>query len=483
MSLKGFRRRFKPLEILSKEQVEDVKRGVLAVLQNTGMRFESEMALKLFQKNDCLVDFDARKVRFPPGLVEECLRKTPSSFYFRSRNPEHDLIVGGNTTYFCAFPGMNTVDLDTLEPRRATREENRDALIVLDALDNLHFLTPYTPYFGFDDTPPVLSIPESAAAKIRYTTKLQFSGYQKDCEVYTIEMAQVADTEIQGMMESSPPLTFYEDAVMSAFRFANAGLPLHITSGAVMGGTSPATVAGTLVTSIAEIVGGIVFTQLVKPGTRVVANAFVFPQNMMTGVPFFGSVGISLHEAAFNQVWRSYEIPVQSSAIGPTNAKGIDYQNCYEKTIPALVAALSGAHIIQFHGGVYGEITYHPVQSIMDDDVAGVIGRFIEGIEISDETFALDLINKIGPIPGFYLNTAHTRSWWKKEQFIPKVADLVPYGQWQKEGKKSALDFAKERMKDILKKHQPVALSDEQEKRIQQIIEKARKDYSQKGLI
>jgi len=268
---------------------------------------------------------------------------------------------------------------------------------------------------------------------------------------------------------------------MSAYRYAKAGLPLHITSGAIMGGTSPATIAGTLVTSVAEIAGGIVFVQLVRPGTRVVANAFVFPQNMMTGLPFFGSVGISLHEAAFNQIWRHYGIPVQSSAIGPTNSKMIDYQNCYEKAIPALTAAMSGAHIIQFHGGVYGELTHHPVQSIMDDDVAGVIGRLIEGFEVSDETLAIDLINETGPIPGFYLNTAHTRNWWKKEQFVPRVADLLPYGQWEAEGKKSALDRAKERMKEIVETHRPVPLSDEQEGEINKILEKARNYYREKG--
>ena len=483
MSLKGFVRNFKPLEIVPQEKIEDIKRGVLAVLENTGMRFESEFALNTFKKHGCKVDFDTMRVKFPPHLVEECLRITPSSFYFKSRNPKHDLIVGGNTVYFCAFPGMNTVDLDTWEARRATREENRDALIVLDGLENLHFLTPYTPYFGFDDTPPVMSIPESAAAKIRYSTKLQFSGYQKDCEIFTIEMAKVAGTEIQGMMESSPPLTFYEDAVMSAYRFAKAGLPLHITAGDVMGGTSPATVAGTLVTSVAEVVAGIVFTQLIEPGTRVVANAFVFPQNMKTGLPFFGSVGIALHEAVYNQIWRSYNIPVQSSAIGPTNSKIIDYQNCYEKAIPALVAALSGAHIIQFHGGVYGELTHHPVQSIMDDDVAGIIGRFIEGIEVNTETLALDLIDEVGPIPGFYLNKEHTRKYWKKDQFVPKVADLLPYGQWEKEGKKSALDYAKERMKEILQRHKPIQLNDEQEREIQKILDRARKYYAEKGLI
>ncbi len=481
MSIKGFSRNFKPLQILSEEQVEDIHRGVLAVLQNTGLRFESKLALKTFEKNDCSVDYEEMRVKFPPGLVEECLRKTPSSFYFKSRDPSCDLIVGGNTTYFCSFPGMNTVDLNTWEARRATREENKEALIVLDALENLHFLTPYTPYFGFDSTPPVMSIPESTAAKIKYTTKLQFSGYQKDCEIFTIEMANAANTEIQGMMESSPPLTFYEDAAMSAYRYAKAGLPLHITSGAIMGGTSPATIAGTLVTSVAEIAGGIVFVQLVRPNTRVIANAFVFPQNMMTGLPFFGSVGISLHEAAFNQIWRKYGIPVQSSAIGPTNSKMIDYQNCYEKSIPALTAAMSGAHIIQFHGGVYGELTYHPVQSIMDDDVAGVIGRLIEGFEVSDETLAIDLIKETGPIPGFYLNTAHTRNWWKKEQFVPRVADLLPYGQWEAGGKKSALDRAKERMKEIVETHRPVPLSDEQEREIDNILEKARNYYRKKG--
>jgi len=483
MSLKGFTRNFKPLEILPKEKIEDIHRGVLAVLENTGMRFESEFALKIFKKNECKVDFDTMRVKFPPHLVEECLRATPSSFYFKSRSADHDLIIGGNTVYFCAFPGMNTVDLDTWVPRRATRKENRDALIVLDALDNLHFLTPYTPYFGFDDTPPVMSIPESAAAQIRYSTKLQFSVYQKNCEMFTIEMAKVAGTEIQGMMESSPPLTFYDDAVMSAYRFAKAGLPLHITTGAVIGGTSPATVAGTLVTSVAEVIGGIIFAQLIEPGTRVVANAFVFPQNMKTGLPFFGSVGIALHEAAFNQIWRSYNIPVQSSAIGPTNSKQIDYQNAYEKAIPGLVAALSGANIIQFHGGVYGELTYHPVQSIIDDDVTGIIGRFIEGIEVNNETLALDLINEIGPIPGFYLNTSHTRKLWKNDQFIPEVADLLPYGQWEKEGKKSAMDNAKEKMKNILKTHKPVPLSDEQEKEIQKILNRAKKYYEDKGLI
>ncbi|MBW1897417.1 MAG: trimethylamine methyltransferase family protein, partial [Deltaproteobacteria bacterium] len=125
MPAKGFMRNFRPLEILGEEQMEAIHRGSLDVLENTGIRFESEKALKLFEKNGCKVDFEERRVRFPPGLVEECLRKCPSSFHLRARKPENDLnLSANNPTYFCVFPGMRTVDIDTWEPRTPTIEDN-----------------------------------------------------------------------------------------------------------------------------------------------------------------------------------------------------------------------------------------------------------------------------------------------------------------------------------------------------------------------
>ena len=129
MVMKGFTRRFAPLKILSDEQIEEIHRATLGVLERTGLRFESERALKLFEKHGCVVDHDTTRVRFPPHIVEECLRITPSSFYWKARDSKNDLIVGGNTVYFCSFPGKNIVDLETWEPRIASREENRAGVV------------------------------------------------------------------------------------------------------------------------------------------------------------------------------------------------------------------------------------------------------------------------------------------------------------------------------------------------------------------
>jgi len=150
--LKGFTRKFKPLEVLTEEKIEAIHRGTLDVLQETGIRFESEKALRICEENGCIVDHDQMRVRFPEALVEEAIRKCPSSFRVKARDPKNDLIIGGDTVYFANACGTQTVDLDTWEPRDATRKEYYDYIKVLDALPNTHYLNPY-PYFGFRGAP------------------------------------------------------------------------------------------------------------------------------------------------------------------------------------------------------------------------------------------------------------------------------------------------------------------------------------------
>ena len=72
--LKGFTRSFKPLEILTEEQVQAIHRGTLDVLETTGVRVEHDRALQLFADNGCKVDFKDKRVR---GSVHvACLIKT-----------------------------------------------------------------------------------------------------------------------------------------------------------------------------------------------------------------------------------------------------------------------------------------------------------------------------------------------------------------------------------------------------------------------
>jgi trimethylamine--corrinoid protein Co-methyltransferase len=475
-------RNFRPLEVLSDEQLEAIHRATLEVLWVTGVRMEHEQGLKLLEQHGCKVDDDAMRVRMPQGLVEECLRKAPSNFHAVARDPADSLMIGGNSLCLAVAPGQNTVDLDIWEPRPATRRENYDCVRVLDALPTVHFFSPYTPYFGFEGVPPCMAMLESLAARLRNSTKFQCVGFTQGCEVFSIQMAQALGIEILGTCAWAPPLTVYRDAVDSLFRFTEAGMPLRVISGQVMGGTAPASVAGAIVTNNAEVIAGLVLAQLAKPGTPILVKDFTAPMNMNTGSPAFGAIEICLHNAASNQIFQRYRVPLDNSTAYP-NSKCPDFQSAYEKVFRVLVAGLSGASTLLFHGSVHGELTHHPLQAILDDDVAGMVGRFLEGITVTHETLAVDLINKVGPIPGHFLNQEHTRKWWRQEQFVPKTADRLTYPEWMSSGKKSCLDYARERMQHILSTHKPIPLTPSQEQDVERILEDARNYYKHKGLI
>jgi trimethylamine--corrinoid protein Co-methyltransferase len=251
-----------------------------------------------------------------------------------------------------------------------------------------------------------------------------------------------------------------------------------------MGGTAPVTAAGATISNNAELLGVVVLIQCMRPGTGICGNDFVTPMDMESGGFLFGALGVNLHQMAFNQLWgQVYKMPTVNTGAAFSNSKLIDYQSGYEKTHTAMASALSGANVIVFHGGVTAELAYNPILSIINDDVAGIIGKTIEGFAVDDETMAVDLIEQVGCVPGTFLNKTHTRANWKKEYFVPKVADRLSYPEWLNQGKKSVIHRAKDRMEEILASHRPLEITPEQDRDIDRILEDARNHYQKKGLM
>jgi trimethylamine--corrinoid protein Co-methyltransferase len=483
MATRGIVRNFKPLEILTEEQVERIHRGALDVLEATGVRVDSQRARKIYEKGGCIVDHEEHRVRFPPGLVVGSIRQCPPSFHMKALDPKNDLIVGGNTTYISLFGGMRTVDLDTWETRTPTVQENHDACKVADGLEYVHAATSYLPYCELEGVPPVMLVPVTTWSRLQYFSKISRVGTTHSSHIWEIQMAQALGVDVYGALEAPPPLGWNEDATDCGIECAKAGFPVEPGCAGAMGGSHPVTLAGALVAGIAEVMSGIVLVQLVRSGNPIIVNAFDFPQNMRSGDFKFGAIGVYLYAAAWNQFWRTrYGIPVMNGGPGPTNSKMIDFQCGYEKSIGLLLCTLSGANIINYAGGLTAELVYHSALTVLDNDVAGYIGRFLEGVTVNEDTLAIDLINETGPIPGFFLNTAHTREWWKKEQFLPHAADMLTYPEWLKTGKKSSLDYARERVDELLASWES-KLPPGKEEELDKILEECRQWYKKKGLI
>jgi len=479
----GFKRRFEPIKILTDSQVEQIHASTCQVLEEVGFKFESDKALKLLEEHGCMIDYDQKMAKIPPSLVEESIRKTPSSFYLRARDPKRSIRLGGNTLYFFNSCGARYTDIDTGKVTMPTMEQNNTAVLVSDSLETAAAYPSYTPYFEIEGVPPVMSCPVSCAQRHRFSTKPSRGAQPTDTFIWETQIAQAVGAQLMGCVEGAAPLSLAEDPINAAFHYLDAGFPIYIASGSILGGSHPVTIAGATVSHNAELLAIIVLLQCIKPGTGIIANNFVSAMNPSTGDINFGTAAVSLHQMAFNQIWnRSYNIPICNTGAGFSNSKKIDYQLAAEKLPLAMCSALSGANLVLLHGGVTAELAYNPILSIIDDDVANTIGRIIESFDINDATIGLDLIREVGAT-GSFLGSKQTRLNWRKEDYMPKIFDKSSYQEWTTTGRKTIMEKAKERYEEIIATYKPLPISPEEDKEIDRILKEAQEYYKKKGLI
>jgi trimethylamine--corrinoid protein Co-methyltransferase len=379
--------------------------------------------------------------------------------------------------------GARYVDIDTGMVTMPTIEQNNIGVLISDSLDSVNVFPSYTPYFEIEGIPPVMSCPVSCAQRHRFSTKPSRGAQPSDSFIWETQIAKAVDAQIMGCVEGAAPLSLAEDPCNAAFYYLEAGFPIYIASGSIMGGSHPITIAGASVSHNAELLAIIVLLQCIKPGAEVIANNFVSAMNMATGDVSFGTAAIAMHQMAYNQIWHSlYKIPVNNTGSAFSNAKIIDYQLGAEKLPLATCSALSGANLIVLHGGVTAELAYNPVLAIIDDDVAKTLGRIVEGFSVNDDTIGLDVIRNVGS-NGTFLNTRQTRTMWKTEDYVPGTFDKTSYQEWVNSGKKTVIDRAKARYEEILATYKPVPVTPEQDREIDRILKEATEYYKKKGLI
>ncbi len=159
---------------------------------------------------------------------------------------------------------------------------------------------------------------------------------------------------------------------------------------------------------------------------------------------------------------------------GVSDSKISDQQAGYERMANMLLPALAGAHGITSLGNLESYLTVSPPQLVIDNEIAGMILRGQSGIEVNDETLAVDVIKKVGP-GGHYLTQKHSLK-HIEELYIPELADRKTGGEWRKAGSKDILQRAKEKAKKLLETHKPEPLEKEIQKELKKIVKEAEKE-------
>ncbi|MEM3697281.1 MAG: trimethylamine methyltransferase family protein [Candidatus Bathyarchaeia archaeon] len=471
--------------ILSKEDLEKIHKASLEVLETTGFRINSLKCLKILEEGGCKVDYKSQVALIPPYLVEEALRKTRNSITLCARNPKYDAVLDQNHVYITTDGnGTQTFDMETGERRTSTKEDVAKSAIISDAVDAVDI---YWPMVSAQDYPVHVRHLHDLEASLANTEKhVTFETTMSPKEArYQIEMASVIVGDekklgkrpiISSLHCTSAPLQMDGNSMEAALEFSKADVPVMFFGMPQPGATGPVTLAGSLVVNNAEVLGCLVITQLVCPGAPVIYGAGIAAFDMRTLKRAGGGPEHGLTGAAAAELARYYNMP---SIVGGfvSTAKTPGAQACYEKFASGFPPVFSGCSMIAGIGLLDDCTTLAFEEILIDAEIVKIVFRIAQGIEVSDNTLALDIIRKVGP-GGNFLAERHTLENLRKEHFIPELTDRRSFETWIKEGAKDLVKLAREKVEVILQKHQVQPLEKDVQKEIRNIIKKAEKDLA-----
>jgi trimethylamine--corrinoid protein Co-methyltransferase len=456
---------YKPVEVVSADELESIHQASLRVLAEIGMDFLDEEARNLLKAAGADVRPGSDRVRFDPGMVEERIRTAPSEFTLHGPNPEHSIQVGGTWTAFGTVGSPpNVSDLDRGR-RVGTREDYQNLVRLFQMLNTIHFFAGYA-VEPIDLHPSVRHL--HAIYDVVTLADKPFHAYSlgRQRNLDALEMARIArgvdedtllrEPSIFTVINSSSPLRLDTPMLHGILEYSARNQVICMTPFTLAGAMAPVTIAGAVVEQNAEALAGMTLTQVVRPGAPVIYGGFTSNVDMQSGAPAFGTPEYMRSAMLGGQLARRYKVPYRSSNVSAANA--VDAQAAYESVFSLWGAIMGGTNFLM-HGAGWMEGGLHAgfEKAILDADLLGMVEAFLDGVVVDDDTLALDAMREVGP-GGHFFGAAHTQARYRDAFHKPMLSDWRNFEAWEEAGSPQVPERANRVWKQLLAAYQPPAL-------------------------
>jgi len=467
------------MNILSEEQVKSIHRAALEIITSIGIKIPDDEALQIMRDAGGFVDKDQR-VKVPEFLVADALNTAPSRVVLSNQKGEQCLFLEQGKTYF--GPGSDTIythDPNTGERRRVLINDIGNFAKVCDALPNISYVMSMG---NPEDVPRHLVYIYEFAQMIKNSNLpiIFCSRDSRDTEtIWEIALAVYGGNEKQleqnpfmlNYIEPVSPLKFPRTSAQKLITSARKNIPIACPSGANTGTGAPITMAGALATGIAESLFGLVLQQLVRKGAPFVFGPSVSVMDQRTTIVSYGCPEWALTQGALADIGRFYDLPTWAYA-GSTDAKRIDAQAGIEATLSVFAALACRCSLVHDVGYIEYGTTSSLEQLVMTNEIIDMARYFMDGIEVNDNTLALDVIDRCRDSSSFLMDD-HTLQNFKTAQWYPSLLDRQNYPAWEKAGGLTMEARLRFEVKRILDNYQPDSKPDHIIKRVDEILQAA----------
>jgi len=418
---------------LSDDDVRRLADAAFKVLEQSGLAVYSPTGFEAFKAAGAQVDESAQTVKLPRSLVEDAIASNPSSITLHSRDGRSDAVLERDRVHYgTGGTAIYVLDPDTRRRRPSTIDDVVLNARLVDHLDNVHVFT-------INVFPNEIKAKDEIDANrffhaLDNTTKHVMGGiYSMAGCKKVVRMAEMIAGGADALR--AKPFVSFITLIISPFKIdehygemtcylAQEGLPVVVPTEPICGTTSPITLAGNVLTHVAETLGGIALVQCVRKGAPGICGSVGSTCDLRTMDHLGGPIERAMINAAVAQMAQHFEIPLYSTA-GTSDAKRVGPQAAYESAMSSLLVAMAGANYIHDIAGLMeADLTVSYDKLVLDNEILGMCQRVLRGIEVTDETLATDLMIEKGP-GSDYLVEHHTVDHMREEFYVPDLSNRL----------------------------------------------------------
>jgi trimethylamine--corrinoid protein Co-methyltransferase len=449
---------YKPL---SEEDVETIHEASLHILEKTGFTYEAglDSTLEMLKKSGATVDRKTDRVYFPRDLIMEQAGKAPARVVLYSRDGKNDLDLTEDRVYLgTGGAAVKILDLESGDPRPSTLYDLYQLGRLVDRLDNIHFfLRPCIPTDISEDLYDV----NAYYACLKSTAKHVMAGVNDvDGLHQVIDLATILAGG-KGQLQARPLISVVTSFAISPLKLCTQStlimqeailcqIPVVLSAAPMSGSTAPLTMAGTLAQLHAEQLAGICICQLTSPGAPLLYGGIPGRANLTSMGYLGGAVECGMMNAAIHQLSNHIQVPNYNSS-GLTDSKIPDAQAGWEKAATTLLATMGGSNFVHHAAGMLESmLTVAYEQYVIDDEIIGMCGKVLRGIDVDPEHLAIDVIEAVGPGGNFML-ADHTVEHIRSEYYLTSaITDQQNRELWEQDGALDARTRGRQIAKQIL---------------------------------
>jgi len=431
------------ISVLTPEQVEQVHNYSLQILSSVGVRVDSEQAREIFARAVGPSWVEDDRVRIPRDLVEWALEVAPSTVEIYDRQGQLAFRLGDDRTRFGI--GVTTLyyqDPETDEVVPFARRHMEAMVRLGSALPNFDVISTVG---IIQEVPTQVSDLYAVLEMTANTVKpLVILVSDEDCFPPVLDLLE----HLHGDLAARPfvipyfnpltPLIINAGTADKTLVAIERGLPFIYSTYSMAGMSTPITPAGTLALMNAELLAGLVLSQLAQEGTPIILGILPALFDMKTMVSFYDPQSLVMNlECA--EMMAHYHLP-HCGTSGSGTGWGPDLLAAGTYWMNHVTSCIGKVGLAPFVGDTLGSKAFSPANVVFVHEVIEQALRFAQGIRLDDASVDLDEIVRVGPGGNFLLSEL-TLKLYRSAYYTNPIFPRWSLEKWQEQGRPRAIDL------------------------------------------